>query len=85
MFFWSVFLKTHKRKVIDRQKWHFGRFWQLITVFLCIFKNTYHNNICASIIFKAKTKENYEERFFLRFLFQNLKMPFLGVNKFFSS
>ena len=30
MFFWLVFLKTHKKKVIDRQKRHFGCF--LITV-----------------------------------------------------
>ena len=32
MFFWLVFLKTHK-KVIDCQKRHFGRFWRLITFF----------------------------------------------------
>ena len=28
--------------------------------FLCVFKKKL-NNICASIVFKAKTKENYEE------------------------
>ena len=50
----------------------------LITVFLCIFKNTDQNNICAAIVFKAKTKEKYEEIFFLRFLLQNSKMLFLG-------
>ena len=35
IFFLLVFLKTHK-KVIDRQKRHFGRFWWLIT-FFCAF------------------------------------------------
>ena len=28
------------------------------------FKNTDQNNICASIVFKAKTKEKYEDIFF---------------------
>ena len=28
MFFWLAFLKTHKIKVNDCQKRHFGRFWQ---------------------------------------------------------
>ena len=58
------------KKSLDRQKHHFGRFWQLI-FFLCFFKNTDLNNICASIVFKAKTN-----KYFLRFLFQNLKMHF---------
>ena len=30
------------------------------------------------MVFKAKTKEKYEENFVLRFLFQNSKMPFFG-------
>ena len=42
------------------------------------FKNTDQNNICASIVFKAKTKEKYEEIFFLQFLFQNSKMLCFG-------
>ena len=50
---------------------------------MCIFKNTDQNNICASIIFKAKTKVKYEETFFLQFLFQSSKMPFFGVKQFF--
>ena len=33
MFLWAVFLKTHTKKVIDRQKSHFDCFWRLITVF----------------------------------------------------
>ena len=36
MFVWLVFLKMHTKKVIDLQKWHYGRFWRLITVCLCI-------------------------------------------------
>ena len=50
----------YKKRVIDRQKSHFGRFQQLIMAFLCVLKNTDQNNICASIIFKAKIKETYE-------------------------
>ena len=83
MYLWSIFLKTHK-KVIDRQKRHFGCFWWLITVFICVFKNSDQNNICASIVFKDKTKENYEEIFFFYgFYFKTQKYPFLGVNQFF--
>ena len=62
MFFWLVFLKTHQKKVIDRQKHHFGCFLRLITFFLCVFKNTDQNNICLSIVFKAKTEKNEEEK-----------------------
>ena len=51
----SVF-EMHKKKVIGRQKHHFGRFWRLMT-FLCDLKNTYQNNICASDVLKAKTEE----------------------------
>ena len=57
MFFWSVFLITYKKKVIDSQKRHFGHFWRLITVFLCVFKNTDQNNICVYIVLKDKTEE----------------------------
>ena len=77
-YFWK-----HTKKVIDRQKHHFGRFWRLITVFLCVFKNTDQNNICGSIVFKAKTKEKYEEIFFYGFYFKNQKCFFLRVNQFF--
>ena len=55
-----------QKKVVDRQKRHFGRFWHLKTFYLCVFKNSDQNNICASIGFKSKTKEKYEE-FFLWF------------------
>ena len=44
-----------QKKVIDHQKCYFGRFWQLITDFLCVFENTDQNNICVSIVLKAKT------------------------------
>ena len=47
------------KKVIDRQKHHFGRFWQLIAVFCALKKNIYQNNICVSIsnVLKAKTEK----------------------------
>ena len=48
-------------KVIDSLKRHFGHFWRLITFFVCFFKITDLNNMCAFIVFKAKTKEKYEE------------------------
>ena len=54
-------------------------------VWLCIFKNTELNNICASIVFKAKIKEKSEEQFCLRFLYQNSKMPFFGGQPIFFS
>ena len=59
MLFWLVFLKTQK-KVIDRQKRHFGCFWRLVTVFLCIFKNIDKNNICVSIVLKGKTEKKLD-------------------------
>ena len=39
-----------------------------------LIKNTDQNNICASFVFKAKTKEKYKESF----LFQNSKMHIFG-------
>ena len=45
-------------------------YWDFLAVnkgFLCVFKNTDQNNIYASIIFKAKTKQKYEENFFKGF------------------
>ena len=63
MSFWSVFLKTHKKKAISDQKRHFGCFWQLITFFLvhCI-NTTDKNNICVSIISKAKAKTKFQNK-----------------------
>ena len=76
MFFWSVFLKTHN-KILDRQKLHIGIFWPLKKVFLSVFKNTDQNNIYGFIIFKAKTKQKYEENFFKGF-YSKLKNALLG-------
>ena len=39
--------------------------------------------MCASIVFKAKTKEKYEENFVYGFYFKTQKCPFWGVNQFF--
>ena len=63
-------------------------FWPFLAInngFLLVFKNTDKNNICVSIVFKAKTKEKYEENVFLRLLFQNSKMRFFGGQPFFYS
>ena len=60
-------------------------FWPFLVVnnvFLCVFKNTDQNNICVSIVFKAKTKEKYEEIFFYGFYFKTQKYSFLWVNQF---
>ena len=56
-------------------------FWLSLAVnniFLCIFKNTDQNNICASIIFKAKVKEKYEENFVTVFISKLKKALFWG-------
>ena len=81
----SIFEYTPKQ-VIDCQKRHFGRFWQLITVFVCVFKNTDENNICGFIVFKAKIKEKHKEIFFVTVFILKLKNAlFWGVNQFFYS
>ena len=58
-------------------------------VFFVLFKTTDKNNICGSIVFKAKTSEKYEEFFFYSFYFKTQICPFLGgqpiIFKFFSS
>ena len=53
-------------------------------VFLCVFKNTDQNNIRASIVFKAKTKEKYEEIFFTVFISKLKNALFWGSTNFFS-
>ena len=65
MLFWSVFLKTHKKTVINRQKWPKWRFWLSITFFLYVIKNTDQKNICAYIVFKAESKSKHREKIFL--------------------
>ena len=62
MLFWSVFLKMHKKTVINRQKRPKWCFWQSITFYVCIFKNTDQKSICASIVFKAKSKPKHEKK-----------------------
>ena len=81
MFFWSVFLKMHKKSYWP-SKMPFWLFLAFSNVFLCVLLNTDQNNICVATVFQASTKQKYEE-FFLRFLIKNSKMPFLGVNQFF--
>ena len=49
----------------------------------CIFKITDQNSICVSIVFKAETKEKYEENIFLKVFVLKLKnMLFWGSNNF---
>ena len=50
---------------------------------MVVFKNTDQDNICASIVLKANTKEKYEEIFLLWFLLQNSKMVFFGGQQIF--
>ena len=67
-----IFANAQKKLLMSKTQ-----FWPFLAVnsgFLCVFKNTDQSNISASIVFKAKTKENI----CLRFLLQNSKMPFLG-------
>ena len=56
MSFWSVFLKTQKKKL----------FWPFLTVinfFLVhLKKNIDQNNICASTVLKAKTEEKNSKK-----------------------
>ena len=72
----SIFENAQKN-VINCQKRPKWRFWRSI-VFLCIFKNTYQKNICASIVFKAESKPKHEENIFWVF-FKNQKCTFWGV------
>ena len=63
MSFWLVFLKTHLKKAISRQKRHFDRFLQLLTFLKCILKNTDKNNILGPVVCKAKTeKKNVKKK-----------------------
>ena len=64
MLFRSVFLKMHEKKFINLQKWPKWCFWQLITFFWCIFKNTELNNNRVFIVCKAELKPKHEEKIF---------------------
>ena len=82
MFFWSVFFENTQKSYWP-SKTPFWPFWQLIMVFLWVFKNTDLNNICASIVFTVKLKQKKNmKKHFLWFLFQNSKLLLLGVNQF---
>ena len=80
MLFWSVFLKTHKKTVINRQKLRKWLFWWSIT-FLCVFKNTDQKNIYASIVLKAESKPKHEENFFGVFFLSKTKNALFGCPK----
>ena len=79
MLFWSVFFKTYKTTVINRQKRPKWRFCRSITFFLFVLKNIDQKNICASIVFKAESKLKHEERKkFGGVFFKNQKHTFFG-------
>ena len=61
MLFWSVFFKIHEKKVINFQKWPKKRFWQFITFFVCVFKNTEQNNNRVFIVNNAESEPKSEE------------------------
>ena len=54
MSFWSLFLRSSLKKAIGHQKCHFGSFGSY-----CIKKNIDKNNICESIVLKAKTEHKF--------------------------
>ena len=62
----SIFENAWK-KVINFQKWPKWHFWQLITFFWCVFKNTEQDNICVFIVFKAESQPKHEEKNFCGF------------------
>ena len=57
MFFSSVFLKMHKKKLLTAKNGQICVFWCLIA-FLMHFKNTDQKKICASIVNKAESDQN---------------------------
>ena len=61
MFFWSVFLKMHK-KCYWLSKTPFWLFLAINNAFLWVFKNTDQNNICVSIVLEAKTEKKFREK-----------------------
>ena len=80
-----IIFENAQKKVIDCQKRHLGRFWLLITFFCALSQKNLSNNICASIVFKAKAKEKYEEKNCFTVFFQNSKKNlFWGSINFFS-
>ena len=63
MLFWSVFLKTHKKTIINHQKRPKWRFWQSIT-FLCVFKNTTKRTIVRLSFLKLNHSRNTKKKKF---------------------
>ena len=51
-----------QKKVIAHQKRYFDRIWRLIKFFVCVFKNTDQNNVCVSIVLKAKTEKKLRKK-----------------------
>ena len=81
---WFRFKNSRHTTVLLTVKNAILAFLAVNNIFLCVFKNTDQNNICASLVFNAKKGEKYDLQFFLHFLFQNLKMTFVGGQPIFS-
>ena len=81
IFFWSV-LKKHKKSYWP-SKTPFWPFLAVNNIFCVRFKNTDQNNICGFIVFKAKTKEKYENNFFSVFISKTQNALLGGSTDFF--
>ena len=81
MFFWPVFLKTHKTKVIDRQKRHFCCFWRLITVFCAFSKRLIRITFVGLLFLKLKQKKIWINNFFTVFISKLKNALFWGSIK----
>ena len=66
MFFWLVFLKNALKKLLTVK----NAIFSINNGFLCVFKNTDQNNICAfiTLLLKLKQKKNMKTNFFTVFI-----------------
>ena len=75
----SVFLKTHWKKAISRQKCHFGRFWQLLTFFSALKKILTKTTFVRLLYLKLKQKEKIIKYLLKVFVSKFINVLF-GVN-----
>ena len=81
MLFWSVFLKMHKKTVINRQKRPKWCFWQSIT-FLCAFSKILTKRAFVRLLFlKLNQSQNIMKTFFWGVFHQKPKTRFFGGPK----
>ena len=76
--FWSVFLKTHQKKLLTNKI----AILAVNNSFLFVLKNSDQNNICVYIVLKAKTEKKFkklidpQKRAFLSFEIKTIKKIF---------